>query len=51
MISLKLLILINKHLLKTRRLDISLISIFKGLLLIVLMGDFYQFVFIIKKTL
>lgn len=49
-INLKLFISMNKQLQKAKRLDISSNSIFKELFLVVLIGDFYQFTFISRKS-
>lgn len=51
MIDLKLLTSMDKQLQKARSSDISSISIFGGLSLVVLMGDFYQFAPVTGKAL
>lgn len=50
-INLKLFTSINKQLWKAKKSDISSISIFGGLSIIVLIGNFYQFTLVIGKAL
>lgn len=50
MIDLKLLISIGKQIQKARRLNLYLTTVFGRLLLVVLVGDFYQFTSVLGKA-